>query len=289
MSEKNKELEKEELIKSLKKLYPDADNEFIMNTIKYASPQSIDFFLEMNNLKKGATYIPYDELYNLLHKEIGKEDLDYSSITVTLKHRWENTKINITVLENHIQLKAFIELTAKERELTEEEKYILSWGKVLNAPMQLDVLRKFCIFLEQEYNDFLDRTYHYTEKDIAEVIKEHIEKHIKENNLVPKGTLTESSEIQGLRVFLKSDEVAEENIDNEQVTYTDILELIKALVETKIFDEPQKTVISEFEKFFHIKIKESNNTISRIKKRIPGYKTKFLDKLRTNLEKWIDS
>jgi hypothetical protein len=71
-------------------------------------------------------------------------------------------------------------------------------------------------------------------------------------------------------------------------TQTELIELIKALIENGTIKGKQKDIISNFSIFFKKEIKNPNKLIQDIKKRSNGSETLFLDSLKSSLTEFID-
>ncbi len=72
-----------------------------------------------------------------------------------------------------------------------------------------------------------------------------------------------------------------------QGTQTELIELIKALIENGNIKGTQKDIINNLSEFFGIKINNPDKLINDIKKRNNGSETLFIDKLKTSLFNYI--
>jgi hypothetical protein len=71
------------------------------------------------------------------------------------------------------------------------------------------------------------------------------------------------------------------------VTSTEMIELIKSLIENGCVKGKQKEIINAFSVFFNVEVKHPNKLINDIKNRNVGSETLFLDKLKTSLYNYI--
>ncbi len=97
-------------------------------------------------------------------------------------------------------------------------------------------------------------------------------------------------------ITLLKKEQTKETIPTEQIqktkfktniTQTELVELVKALVENGTIEGTQKDIIKDFADFFGIEINNPNKLITDLKKRNNGSETLFLDKLKNSLMDYI--
>lgn len=79
--------------------------------------------------------------------------------------------------------------------------------------------------------------------------------------------------------------------DNTNITFdisqTELIELIKALIENGNIKGKQKEIVENFASFFNISVKYPSKLITDIKNRNIGSETLFIDKLKTSLLNYI--
>lgn len=67
------------------------------------------------------------------------------------------------------------------------------------------------------------------------------------------------------------------------VSPTELVELVKALIESKAVNGTVKEIFEDFSKFFNVELKNPHKTFQDIKNREVGNETLFLDKLKSTL------
>lgn len=101
---------------------------------------------------------------------------------------------------------------------------------------------------------------------------------------------TKANLIESLYNLLKNNNSPLERSVKWKGTQSELLGLIKSLIESRVFDEklPQKEIIKRFEFFLDFKINNPDQNLTKIRNRTKDL-TPFIDKLRSNLERWIKS
>ena len=71
-------------------------------------------------------------------------------------------------------------------------------------------------------------------------------------------------------------------------TKADFVELSKALILNDMFNGTQKEIVAKLSAFFEIDVKTYDQILNQIKGRNNGYETKFLDKIKKNLNNYFE-
>lgn len=88
------------------------------------------------------------------------------------------------------------------------------------------------------------------------------------------------------RELIKIEELKQSKIITNfktNITQTELIELVKALIENGTITGKQKDIINDFSNFFNIEVNNPDKLITDLKKRNNGSETLFLDKLKTSL------
>lgn len=88
----------------------------------------------------------------------------------------------------------------------------------------------------------------------------------------------------------KVDEISATNLTEtintrfkSNISPTELVELVKALIESKVVNGTVKEIFEDFSKFFNVELKNPHKTFQDIKSRELGNETLFLDKLKSTL------
>lgn len=225
-----------------------------------------------------------DEIYSKQDRLINKLRLGYS-LCQTDKEKsdltlstFKDVKNNLSDCEGNIA-QILRELVINGNGFNDESQLISVLTHDFLYTFNIEVYKEFTIEEFEGFNDIYD--YFDTSKFDTSQIKKYVE-------IVPFVGLYDSLKIVSNSNILKSTKV----IENQQIQWhgsqTELIELIKSLIENNTLRGKQKEIISRVSKIFGVKINNPDKLIQDIKKRNIGSETLFLDKLKSSLYDFIN-
>ncbi len=269
------EFDKVDYLKIIKKKY---ENNYLLNVInendciRVITKGKKRFFEKIKFL-----IFALNERYSFFSNEVKKlKGLDNDNFIEEL------LKIDIFDKVKNKNVNGFIKVYYKENECGKNDEYIITKSFFifyLKKILKFQLRRKKGsenITLRISFN--IGNFYNF--RKAHNKINNYIDKYIENGQPQPEQVQEQTKET------IPTEQIQKPKFKTN-ITQTELIELVKALIENGTISGTQKDIIKDFADFFGIKVNNPNKLITDIKGRNSESETLFLDKLRNSLMDYI--